>query len=162
MKKLTSKRKRVGLIREMYSIQKLTSERNHYPKPNYCVEELFDYIIDTVAFDILYKNWVDSDFKSELKPSIDRINDYLPYQLDNIRLTTWGINRNRGFFDRKNCINNKTNIPITGFNIRTKISVLFNSAREAERSLGIANQNIARCLNGKSFSAGGYTWEYYI
>ena len=35
-------------------------------------------------------------------------------------------------------------------------------ARQAERELGIANQNISHCCNGKCKTAGGYIWRFTV
>ena len=54
----------------------------------------------------------------------------------------------------------KLSKPVLAIDKRTGLIVEFLSAHEAERKLGIAQQNICACLKGKRNSAGNFYWMY--
>ena len=56
--------------------------------------------------------------------------------------------------------NNHGNKSVIGINKITGLTLEFDSAREAERVLGINNGNIIGCCKGKKKSAGGFQWYY--
>lgn len=80
-----------GVIRVIYKTQRRSSKIRKMPPPNYSKEELKDWLYGN-DFKRLYDEWVDSGFKKETKPSVDRRDDFMPYSLDNIRLVTWTDN----------------------------------------------------------------------
>ena len=54
----------------------------------------------------------------------------------------------------------KISIPIIQFAKSGEFIKEWPSAKEAERKLGIAHQNICACLKGRLKSAGGFVWRY--
>ena len=54
----------------------------------------------------------------------------------------------------------KRSIPILQFSKSGDFIKEWQSAREAQRKLGIAQQSISACCQGKLKSAGGYIWKY--
>lgn len=51
--------------------------------------------------------------------------------------------------------------PIEQIDIKTgEVIKVFSSAREAQREVGVANQNIARCCKNPNRTANGYKWRY--
>lgn len=81
-----------GVIRTIYKTQKANSKRRGHGELPYSKDELKDWLYDN-HFSEMYEVWVLSGFDSSLKPSVDRINSLLPYQLSNMRLVTWEENR---------------------------------------------------------------------
>ena len=56
--------------------------------------------------------------------------------------------------------NPRTSKPIIGIDKVTGLIIEFQSAKEAERQLGINNGNIIQCCKGKYKSMGGFYWYY--
>ena len=54
----------------------------------------------------------------------------------------------------------KRSIPILQFTKSGEFMKEWPSAHEAQRQLGIAQQNICHCLKGRYKSAGGFVWRY--
>ena len=54
----------------------------------------------------------------------------------------------------------KNSIPILQFSKDGELMKEWPSAHEAQRQLGIAQQNICHCLKGRYKSAGGFVWRY--
>lgn len=87
----------LGLITRMYSNQKLHSKYRNHPMPEYSKKEFKEWVINNISFNVLYKNWVESDYDVELVPSVDRLDDNIHYKFNNIQIVTWKDNRNKGF-----------------------------------------------------------------
>ena len=96
-----------GQLTQIYYGQKVRSKENGYPPPEYTKDELREWLLGQTIYWDIYVAWIDSGYKSDLKPSIDRLDDYKGYSFSNIRITTWGINDQKGRDDRRNGINNK-------------------------------------------------------
>jgi hypothetical protein len=149
-----------GLITNIYGNQVTRSKVKSFPPPEYTKQELTEWLFNETNIRELFAKWVDSGFKKMTVPSIDRLDDYLPYSFDNIRLTTWKINKQKGFDDRKNGINNKASKAVIGIERTTRKIAEFYSAKQAQRELGINNSHIIQCCKGVYKSAGNYVWKY--
>jgi len=165
-----------GMIYRMYSHQIKSSERRNHLKPNYTRESLHQWMVSQIEFKILYLDWATNNFNVNLKPSCDRLNDYLPYTFDNIRLVTWDENNKKAHQDRRNGINNKHSIAVIGTNIKTGEVKEFHSTMEAERQTGADHGRISKCCKGVPIKNGflqngnvkyktvrtvaGWKWEY--
>ncbi len=151
-----------GVISKIYNHQKDSSvKRNHTP-PSYSFNELRDWCYSQEIFHKLYDDWVLNQFDTNLKPSIDRLNDYLPYTFDNIRIITWNDNNKKGNRDRVNGINNKDSLAILQFSLDDIFIAEYHSSKDAERKTGINHRHILNvCKNKpKYITAGGYKWKY--
>ena len=79
--------------------------------------------------------------------------------VDNLEWVTCRENANHG--TRNQRVAEKESKPIIGIDKVTGLIVEFQSAREAERQLGINNSSIIKCCKGKRYkSCGGFQWYY--
>ena len=150
-----------GLITKVYSQQRHNSKKRGNPLPTYSNKELLVWIKEQLTFEILYKNREGSWYKTQLIPSIDRIDDYKWYSLDNIQLMTWEENKQKGHEDRRNWINNKHNKVVLGTHKITWKQIKYHSIHEAGRQTWITISNISDCCRWKRCkSAWGYRWIF--
>lgn len=133
--------------------------RNH-PPPTYTKDQLGDYIFNHPDFDRLYNNWMESGYKRNMKPSIDRLDDYKGYSFDNIRLVEWGVNFRRSHRDRLNGVNNKTSRAVLQYDLEGNFVKEYYSIKQAERETGICNSHIGATCKGKQKTSGGFKWQY--
>ena len=85
-------RTKLGLIKKMYRSQvKNSILRGHLP-PEYSLDELIEELLSSKLFNRLYTEWVQSNYKRHLIPSIDRISDTAGYTRKNVQLMTWENN----------------------------------------------------------------------
>ena len=68
--------------------------RGHKP-PEYSFEQFYNWLINQQKFEKLYNDWIASGCENNLKPSVDRPNDYKGYSLNNIQLMTWRENKEK-------------------------------------------------------------------
>lgn len=153
-----SRRTRNGIVNTIYQTQKRNSKKRDHSLPDYSLFELRKWIFSQPNFEKLYSDWVDSNYDKYMKPSIDRIDDYIGYSFENIRLVTWRENDEKGSRDIINGVNKKKFKRVIMDGER-----MFESIKEASLYLGDVskNSNITNCCLGKRNSAYGHKWEYY-
>lgn len=151
-----------GIVTRIYSDQRKTSKHRRHASPKYSKEELRYWLLSQYKFHLLYDSWVNSNFNKYLKPSVDRIDDYKPYSLDNIRLCTWRENLDKANSDKRNGINNKDSTPVFGISKKDGNRIDFVSIQAAQRGTGANQSAISMCCSDKYTrkSAGGYSWFY--
>lgn len=148
-----------GLISKIYNHQKQTCEERNYTI-DYTFKELKEWVLKQAYFYELYDNWEKSNYKTNLSPSCDRIDDYKGYFLNNLRLTTWIKNKRRYYNDVKNGINRKLLKSTIQFNKDGSKIKEYYSIAQAERETKIAAQSIGAACKGKLYTAGGFIWKY--
>lgn len=148
-----------GVIQTIWDSQLSSCKKRKCEPPKYNKEQFKAWILgQEELFDTLYNTWVDSEYKQELKPSVDRLDNFETYSLDNIRLTTWGDNKELGHLEhRKAKLPNQIYCPV--YQIKDgEIVGEFISMSEVERVLGIPQGNVWKVCNGERHTAGGFGW----
>lgn len=152
-----------GFVKLTYQNQKRNSIKRGHKPPDYSREELKLWITSQENFSQLWGNWVASGYEYWIKPSCDRIDDYKPYSLENLKLVTWKENNSRVNHDMRNGINNKQSRPVNQYTKEDrKFIARHHSCISAARSVGKDSGvgGISNCCNKKSSSAYGYYWEF--
>jgi len=154
------RRSKKGVIQIMYICQIERSKKRNHPLPKYTFEEFKDWLDLQLNFDEIYFNWVNSNFETSLKPSIDRCNDYLGYSFDNITLGTWKENCDHNYKSQVNGENQKQCISVIQYTLKDKLIKEFFSIGEASRVTGIDTSSIIACCKERRKTAGNYIWKY--
>lgn len=163
------------LIQVIYYNQVSHSKSRGHQRPTYSLEELIEWFNNQPHFDTLYNNWIDSNCKRVLVPSVDRKDDTIGYSFDNIRLITFGENQSKSYdmhkkgeliFDNKpvlqyECIRGKRigNRGATPLS-RGKLLNSYNSIMDAHRETDVNFKNISSVCNNKRRHAGGFIWTF--
>jgi hypothetical protein len=154
------KRTLIGNAKAIYTHQKQSSKiRGHHP-PAYAKQDFVDFLLSNKKYINLHSEWVESGYENSLIPSVDRIDDYKGYSLDNIEVMTWKENRIKSNEDRKNGINNMTNKAVVKMDLNEVELEVYHSLRYAERKTSIHQACIWRACNGEQKTAGGFKWKY--
>lgn len=150
-----------GVIRTMYKSQRANSKRRGMDGPLYSKEDFKKWLYSN-GFDELYENWVKSGFNKKLKPSVDRIDDYLEYSFSNIVLTTWEKNKLKQTEDILNgrSTSGERCKAVQQYSKDGKLIAEFVSASAAGRSTGISFKGISAACLGRIKTSGGFIWRY--
>jgi hypothetical protein len=145
----------------MYGSQKDCTKKRGYSPVAYTLDEFKQWLFNQPNFTSLYENWVLSSYTSQSRPSIDRLNDYSAYTLENIRLTTWGVNKSKGHEDARNAINTKANVAVDQLDLDGNFLQRFHSTAEATRSINKpkGSSDIRKACDGKLLTAYNYRWR---
>lgn len=149
-----------GIVTMIYKGQKASSKRRGMSLPNYTKIDLEFWLVSQKDFEGICRKWIDSGYKTTLKPSIDRIDDYKPYTLDNIQLTTWNENLERYSKDRIMGLNKKALKAVVSHNAETGEKEEYYSIAEASRKTNIMSTSITKCCTGVAKTAGGLKWKF--
>lgn len=153
-------RTKKGVVTKIYSGQSRSSKVRGDLSQNYSKEEFKGWLFSQKNWDGLYNNWVESGYQKDLKPSVDRKDDYLPYTLNNIQLMTWKENRMKYYRDAKNGKNNKQNKVVIQYDLDGNAIKEYYSASQASRELGINVSHIGEVCRGGRKTSGGFKWKY--
>ncbi len=156
----TYRRTKKGLIFTIYYNQCLNSIERGHPLPTYSKQELKDWLFSQKKFHILYDNWKRLDFQKMYSPSVDRKDDYIGYTINNIQITTWEANDQKGKSDRINGINNKNSKDVIQYTKKGEFMKEYCSIRQASRETHIPPPNISQCCAGRNNTAGGFVWKF--
>ena len=153
-------RTKKGVISRIYNSQLSVSRRRGHQLPSYTSRELYEWCMSTVEFHQIFNDWKSCGFRSELKPSIDRLDDYDGYHFGNIQILTWEENNQKNRDDTKSGKNKKKLKSIFQFNLDGDLIKMHDSIAIAGRETGANITHIVQNAQGNSNSCGGYLWRY--
>lgn len=146
------RRTKTGVLSSSFSHQK--KRRDVF----YTFDELKEKFINDLRYNRLFDEWEKSNFKLELRPTIDRINCKQSYTLNNIHILTWEENRYKQRMELKLLRGKKVRmLDFSGNLIET-----FYSIRNASKKTKINKSSISNCANNQTSMAGGYNWEFEL
>lgn len=117
------------------------------------VHELYLY---NQKFNLLYNAWVKNGFKFSDKPSIDRIDPYKGYTVENIQILSCSENRAKGVLE----VAIKKHKPIIALDLKGNFIERFRSLKDAAILLNLNQGLISAVLTGKRTHTGGYKFVY--
>lgn len=148
----------IGVIRVIYKTQKRHNKlRGHGVMP-YTKKDLSLWLYDN-GFKCIYDSWVKSGWVTGEKPSVDRLDDFNGYSLQNIQLSTWNANRQHQHEDIMSASGTsgarcKTIYKYDGIKNLIATYVSYSSAaRDTGYSLEYQIKKKTKCR-------GGYFWSY--
>jgi hypothetical protein len=157
---LEVRRSKLGWVAEILHTQKRNSTKRGMAQPDYTLDELVEWVMPQELFHKLHETWKISGYKQNLRPSIDRVDDYLPYTSSNIQLMTWEENCKKAGKDVKTGTNRKPLKAVVQLSLKGEKIKEYYSISEASRMLNIKNSGIVNCLKGRLKTSGGFKWEY--
>ena len=149
-----------GFITSLFSNHTKRAKKHNYETYFTSFDKLKKWILNQDNFYSLFTEWKDSGFMKDFIPSIDRLDDYKGYSLDNIRLVTWIENKHKADYDRKNGLNNKISDAVIQYDMNMNFIAEYHSIRQAERMTNAFSSNISLCCNNGASHSGGFVWRY--
>lgn len=148
-----------GVFKTLYKSQKHHSKHRGYEKPSYSISEFEEWLYKN-NYKKLYDDWVKSDYDKDTKPSVDRLDDYKSYTFDNIRLITWGENRESLSEDMTQGLNNKQSRSILQYTKDNVFVKEYYSIHEAARQIKGSPGTLHNCCTGKQITGYGFKWKF--
>lgn len=147
-----------GVIRVLYKTQKRHQRlRGHGDMPYTKAE--FENWLYANGYKGLYEKFKESGFIKDLKPSVDRIDDFVGYSFENMKLTTWKHNREHQYEDIKKGIgtSGKRCKPLAKVGSNGRIVCEYPSYSSAKRDMGYSLEH--QIKNGV-VCRNGFYWKY--
>ena len=145
-------------ITQTYSSIRYKSKRrgDHYPEITKAELTVWLYKSGLREKWIIY---IESGYDKDLKPSINRINDYGIYEFSNMELITWRENLIKGVNGKKhhkNSTNKNLRKKVYIWNKQNDLIAIFNSHKEASIYLDCHITSISRAVTKKRKTLKGY------
>jgi len=153
---LLRKRTFCGYVDTVFRKQKRMSVKRGHKKPEYSSGELFIWIRSQNNFNNLWESWIDSGYKTKLRPSVDRLDDSKGYSFNNIQLVTWGENL-QNQYDKQI---KKVQRPVLQYTMGGKLVAEYFSITEASKNTDSSISNIVVNCQGKTKTSKGYVFKY--
>ena len=151
-----------GVVARIYNNQIMNSNDRGHDRPEYTLNELYDWILDNDDFSRIYDRWFEAgDIK--IKPSIDRLDDSIGYSFENIQVIEWQDNyRKRHQQMRDGLIDNPFNKirAVVRLTKEGEYTDIYISTREAERITNTNHANISKACREKHRIVNGTYWRY--
>lgn len=152
------KRTKEGHATKLFYNQCYNSKRRNHPKPTYSKQEFIEWLFSNDDFHTMYDNWVDSGFKKDNSPSIDRADPSLGYSFENIQLMTWHDNNIKGRSEQYH--GKKKRMSVNKLSLDGEVLDTFPSMAEAGRVSQVDRKSIKHVCGGVLGTAGGFRWEF--
>jgi hypothetical protein len=147
-----------GVIRVIYKTQKRRNALRGHGVMGYSKTELKEWLYEN-NYKELFDSWVSSGYQKDLKPSVDRIDTFKGYSIDNIRLVTWGQNKQFQTHDILNGTgtSGKRCKPLVQYDQNLKPLAKFISYSSAMRVMGYS---LDHSIRNNRPDRNGYYWKY--
>lgn len=148
-------------------------DRGHAP-PNYALKQLIDWADQQPQLHDIWNAYVASGYQTKLRPSCDRLNNDLPYTLNNLEIVTWEENVKRAQRDKQAGTLKSGpggQRPVIAYNKDGSFHREYVSIMEAVRDVNGRMWGIASVANGTPVKDGrgalytpktykGFTWKW--
>ena len=129
-----------GLLRRIYAQQKSNSKTRKHNPPTYNIDDFIEWALNLENFFSIYSAWWLSNYKKELRPSFDRLDNTKGYSFNN----------------RENyCNKSVIQLDLDGNYIND-----FHSMHEAGRKTGSCFRKISLVCNGYRKTHNKYIWKF--
>lgn len=155
--KVSNTRSKEGHIKKIHRNQKRVRTQE------YTLEELTQWCLAQEIFHKLYKDWADSGYNKYLAPSINRIDNSMGYNFNNIEIMTWKENDVLGHEHCKLGLiySGNKNIEVEQYTLDGEYIREYPTVNRASIALGKScAKEILKCCRGEFKQAQGFIWKF--
>lgn len=150
---------RKGLARRLYNHQIERCKTRGHSAPTYTKYEFEIWLYDQPNFEELFCIWQNSGYLKHLKPSVDRLDDYSSYSLENIQLTIWEKNNLKARQDTKTGKLYKATTCVSQHKKDGSLVLCYPSVTIAASKTNSNSKAIFENLSGRSRTSNGFIWR---
>ena len=150
-------------ITQVYGSVRYRAKRRGDKYPKFTKLELLGWMLNN-GLDIMWNQYIKSNFNKNLKPSIDRINDYKGYSFDNMQLITWKENNLKGVNGEKHhraCHNRQNKKTVYQYDKELNLIATHKSINDCAKNIGVHPVSISRALTGERKTIKKYILKYF-
>ena len=149
-----------GFATTAISRQIASSTRRGHTKPTYSKDELIEWLSDN-NFNTISQSWIDSGFEKDMCPSIDRLDNSIGYNINNIELVTWLENKKRSYeYYRHHGTGVIQSKPVEKYSLNNEYIETYYSLSEAARKVNGQKQAIKLVCGDFSRTAYNFKWKF--
>ena len=145
-----------GVLTNLYSKMRVRNKNKGFGDLSFTLVQFHSKCLNDKKYISLFNEWVNSDFDMKMKPSVDRINPLVGYEISNMQFKTWGENRKKADWEKSFIYTT----PITMLDMNGNLIREFGSTKEAVQATGFSQGNITSCCQGKRNHVHGYVFRY--
>ena len=145
-----------GVLTNLYSKMQERNIKRGYGILPFSLSELHEIYLNDKNFLCIFKKWEEGNYRTELKPSFDRINPTIGYTLENIEIKTWGENRKKADWEKSFIYTT----PVVMLDKNGTVIREFGSTKEASLITGFSQSGITACCQGRYSQTNGYIFKY--
>lgn len=159
-----------GWLTKVYGRMRQSSKERNHQMPSFTKDELKEWALKN-EIEKRIKKWSNNGCLKNETPSVNRLDDFKPYSLDNIELITWEDNnkKGRGSIKTKELAHSKIggiakamfSRPVIKTDLEDKVLAIYPSAREAARQNNTDCGSIAKVCRGEKHTHHKFKWKYY-
>lgn len=141
-----------------FSSMRHKSKRRGHEMPKFSKNEFVEWLY-TQDIEIKWKKYIDSGYNNHLRPSVDRIDDYVGYEFENMQVITWRENHIKGINSIKHHERSKNQHLTKPCFLYTKSGefvAAFENYKKASIHIGCHHASISRAVTGKRKTLKGY------
>lgn len=142
------------VFKKIYQSQHYNSVIRGHPSPAYTLEQLIEWADKQPNLLNIWETYVASNYKTDLRLSVDRKDDYLPYTLNNIQLMTWRENKLKGAKSKKVGSLIVNHRPVIALNLDGTFYKRYTSTIAAARDINGRTWGIVTVADGKPVKDG--------
>ena len=160
-----------GWITKVYGRMRHSSIEKEMPVPIFTKEELKEWAVEKGLKQMMTR-WIEGGCTKSLTPSVNRLDDYKPYEFHNMELVTWAENNSKGSKSKKvkELVHKRLgpiakkmfSRPVMQLDLDNNILAIYPSVREAGRVTGAEHGTIAKVCRGELKTHHSYKWTYEI
>ena len=152
-----------GLTANLYAKVKERSRRNSKNNAEFTLAE-FRIWLEQTNIHRLFGRWEKCGYKTDRRPSIDRINPLRGYTFENMQVITAEENRSKGDAEENRSKGDAEKIilwgkPVCQISFSGVVIATYPNIKMASQITKINKNNISSCVCGKRKTAGGYKWQ---
>ena len=150
-----------GRLTSIYSDQRKSCIKRKMNPPTYTRHEFDQFMYNSTPYRKLHDEWKEQNYPKRLSPSVNRLDDYKTYSLDNIEVITWEEHQRKTQSDRtiRKGKNKKIWRAVVQLDIEDNLIDVYENIKQTS-DFGFNISAVGNCCRGVVNKHKGFKWSY--